>query len=176
MTETPETPATPLPRLFHGGFPGLRPGELLTPHPPAVHEGCDTCAARAAGLTHIVDGRAIDPPTGRPDRVYVTSDREYARFYAGKWPRGGDLYVIEPVGEVEPSTEDRFPTWAVEAARVKSVYARCVIRTAAQRRALDRRWKELDFAADPEDERQSVLWPHTAAVMQYGAAFGRVRP
>jgi len=143
MTSTSRQPV----RYFHGGVPGLRPGDLITPHPPRVVDGCPVCEARAAGVQPTVPGLGVvDPVTERPDRVYVTTDRDYGRFYASRWYRG-DLYVVEPVGELEPSTEDRFPTWTCEAARVRSVYDRCVLLTPGQRRSLLRRWTAADIAA-----------------------------
>ncbi|MEU6318179.1 hypothetical protein [Streptomyces sp. NPDC047009] len=133
-------------RYFHGGVPGLKPGDLITPSPPHVVDGCKVCEARAHGLTATTrDGKTIDPPTGRPDRVYITSDREYARYYASRYWYG-DLYTVEPVGEPEASTEDPFPTWCVPAARVVSIYTRAVQLTPHQRRSLLRRWTEADRA------------------------------
>lgn len=106
------------------------------------------CQARGAGLTAVIAGVGpVDPPTQRPDRVYVTTDRDYARFYASLYGRG-DLYVVEPVGEAEPSEEDRFPSWTVPAARVRAVYDRCVQLTPGQRRSLLRRWTAADLAAE----------------------------
>lgn len=67
-------------RYFHGGVPGLRPGDLVIPHPPRVLDGCPVCAARAQGLTATLDGHPVDPPTRRADRVYITTDCDYARF------------------------------------------------------------------------------------------------
>lgn len=132
-------------RYFHGGIPGLKPGDLITPHPPNVVDGCDICAAKAAGRQPVVEGLGVvDPLTERTDRVYVTTDREYARFYASKYPRG-DLYVVEPVGELEPSTEDHFPSWTVSAVRVRTVYDRYVRLTDKQRRSLLRRWTATDI-------------------------------
>lgn len=132
-------------RYFHGGIPSLKPGDLITPHPPNVVDGCDICAAKAAGQQPVVDGLGVvDPLTERPDRVYLTSDREYARFYASKYPLG-DLYVVEPVGDLEPSAEDHFPTWTAPAARVASVYDRAVRLTPHRRRTLLRRWKAADL-------------------------------
>lgn len=81
------TPDAPLPgaRLYHGGIPGLRPGDLIETHPPAVVDGCPICEARAAGRDYEVPGLGIvDPATQHPDRVYVTTDREYARHYASR--------------------------------------------------------------------------------------------
>ncbi|MFD6935293.1 hypothetical protein ACFWAP_03925 [Streptomyces goshikiensis] len=132
-----------LPRLFHGGVPGLKVGDLVEPSPPRHVVGCAVCAARARGEDYVVpDLGSIDPPTGRPDRVYFTSDREYGRFYASLAWRG-DLYVVEPVGDIEPSTEDYFPTWCAPAARVLSVYTRAVQLTMPERRRLYRRWGGL---------------------------------
>lgn len=132
-------------RLFHGGIPDLRVGDVITPHEPNVIDDCPICQARAAGLTYTVDGHAIDPPTGRPDRVYVTTDREYARFYASKY-RLGDLYRVEPAtpGDLEPSTEDPFPTWTTTAARITSIYSKCIRLTWGERRRLQRRWAAVD--------------------------------
>lgn len=131
-------------RYFHGGIPGLKPGDLITPHAPNVVDGCAICAAKAAGQQPVLEGLGVvDPITERPDRVYITSDREYARFYASKYPRG-DLYSVEPVGDLEPSTEDHFPSWTVPTARVRSVYDRYVLLTGKQRRSLLRRWTAAD--------------------------------
>jgi hypothetical protein len=134
-------------RYFHGGIPDLKPGDLITPHPPKIVDDCPICVARAAGQTAVINGEPVDPATGRPDRVYITTDREYARFYASKFWQG-DLYVVEPVGHLEPSTEDRFPSWTCEAARVRTVYQRCVLLTPKQRRALLKRWTATDLAAE----------------------------
>jgi len=134
-------------RYFHGGIPDLKPGDLITPHAPNVVDGCTICAAKAAGQQPVIEGLGVvDPLTERADRVYVTSDREYARFYASKYPRG-DLYVVEPVGALEPSTEDRFESWTAPAVRVLTVYDRYVQLTVKQRRALLRRWTAADMAA-----------------------------
>lgn len=126
-------------RLWHGGKPGLTPGQVLLPgHSRRIHEGCAFCAAREAGGT--VAG--IDPPSAK-HAVYVTSDKEYARHYASLYGYG-DLYTVEPVGERAVSDEDHFPTWACDSARVVAVYQRAVRLTWSQRRALYRRWEVAD--------------------------------
>ena len=133
-----------LPRLFHGGVPGLNPGDLLVPSPPHVVDGCRICAARAAGESYTVPGvGVIDPPTGRPDRVYVTSDREYARWHASKFWLG-DLYAVRLTADIERSAEDFFPTWCAPSAVVTSVVSRAVRLTGHQRRTLFRRWGDLE--------------------------------
>lgn len=129
------------PRLWHGGAPGLNPGDLLLPgHERKVHEGCAVCEARTKG-----QHAGIDPPSAKR-AVYLTSDKEYARHYASLYGRG-DLYSVEPVGELTPSAEDHFPTWTVEAARVVAVYQRAVLLTWSQRRSLFRRWTKADERA-----------------------------
>lgn len=134
-------------RLWHGGIPDLRAGDLIEPgHERKQHEGCVFCEARAAGGAGEIDGHAVDAPTGRPDRVYATTDREYARWYASLYGRG-DLYRVDPVGEVEQSTEDLFPTWTAPALRVVAVVDRYVLLDDKRRRALLRRWTALERAA-----------------------------
>lgn len=139
---------SPTTRFWHGGVPGLRPGDLITPgHERVFHDGCVYCAARRDGNAVVAPGgELIDPPTGRPDRVYITSDRDYARFYASLYGRG-DLYRVEPVGDLERSTEDRFDSWCVEAARVLAAVDWAVRLTPGQRRSLQRRWAAADRAA-----------------------------
>jgi len=136
---------TPIGRLWHGGIPDLKPGDLITPHPPNIVDGCAICAAKARGEQPHLPGipGVVDPLTERPDRVYITPDREYARFYASKYPTG-DLYVVEPVGDMETSTEDPFPTIVVPAARVITVYSRAIRLTTGQRRTLTNRWERAD--------------------------------
>lgn len=144
----------PLPsvRYFHGGVPGLTVGDRIVPHPPHVVDGCQVCAARAAGQQPVVAGLGnIDPVTDRPDRVYVTTDREYARFYASRYWLG-DLYTVRPDDPLEPSDEDLFPTWCAPAATVTGIVSRAVRLTDRQRRALVRRWGDL------EDARRRARW------------------
>lgn len=133
-------------RYFHGGVAGLKPGDLVRPHPPRVVDGCNICKARAAGVDPVVPGLGVvDPVTRHQDRVYVTTDREYGRFHASKFVLG-DLYTVQPVGAVEESTEDFFPTWTAEAAVVTGVVSRAVRLTDRQRRTLLRRWGALEDA------------------------------
>ena len=112
------------PRYWHGGVPGLRPGDLIEPrkHGDTGHlvEGCPTCDARRKG--EQVDGDDNDPTL-----VYVTTDRDYARVYAFGYPLGA-LYRVEPIGElVDRSENDPVPSWGCSAARVLSVYDAMVV-------------------------------------------------
>jgi hypothetical protein len=127
--------------LFHGGMPGLNPGDLILPGSPHFVDGCKVCDAHRAGESH-----ALDPLTKHADRVYMTSDKDYARFYASKYPKG-DLYSVEPVGEMVASEEDPFPSWTAPEARVVGVYDRYVQLTWKQRRTLLRRWERADREA-----------------------------
>jgi hypothetical protein len=131
-------------RYWHGGAPGLRVGDLIVPGERHYVDGCAVCASKKRGENYrLANGAAVDPLNAHEDRVYITADREYARFYASKYPRG-DLYTVEPVGELEASTEDPFPTWHVGSARVVSVYDRYVRLSDRQRLTLQRRWKRVD--------------------------------
>lgn len=135
-------------RLWHGGVPGLHVGDLITPgHTRKSHDGCPWCAARDA-QTAGGPRPDIDPLALHQDRVYVTTDREYARHYASLYGRG-DLYRVEPVGDLTKSTEDTIPTWVVPAARVTAVYDRAVLLTWGQRRAMFRRWTAADERHTP---------------------------
>jgi hypothetical protein len=131
-------------RLFHGGVPGLKPGDVLVPGRRHYEDGCPVCTEKARGVNATLGGIAIDPVNQHEDRVYVTSDREYARFYASKYPMG-DLYVVAPLGEqLDVGSEDPFLTWAVASARVVSVYERTVRLTHRQRVTLLERWRRVD--------------------------------
>lgn len=141
-------------QLWHGGFPGLRIGQTLDASHGHRHlDACPLCRDRLAG-TPV----ALDPLPDQPGRVYLTSDREYARYYASMAHRG-DLYQIEPVGELVPSTEDRFPTWTAQAAVVTAVYARAVLLTNTQRKALLKRWTHADAVADGWADDLEALSP-----------------
>ncbi|MCC5574539.1 hypothetical protein IMZ11_02650 [Microtetraspora sp. AC03309] len=131
----------PEPIYFHGGKPGLKAGDLILPGMPNFVTGCPVCDAHKAGESH-----ALEPVTKRQDRIYVTTDREYARFYASKYPKG-DLYTVEPIGELVPSDEDHFPTWTAGSARVRGVYDVYVQLTTKQRATLLRRWERADREA-----------------------------
>lgn len=128
-------------RLFHGGVPGLRAGDLIEPgHDRQKHDGCAWCAARAA-LPPERDGDAL-----HSDRVYVTPERLYARYYASLYGRG-DLYRVEPVGELQRSTEDNVETWTAPAARVVAALDRAVLLSPSERRRLYRLWGDADQVA-----------------------------
>lgn len=151
-------------KLWHGGIAGLAPGGLLRPSPPHVEDGCPVCVARAAGractvgefrdwlvrstspraaqilarLRGVPAAEVIDPPT--PKRaVYVTTDRDYATWYAAR-SGNGDLYEIAPIGALSPSTDDHFPTWTCASAQVVAVVRRRVRLSQRERRRILQRW------------------------------------
>jgi len=81
------------PRLWHGGVPGLRKGDRLLP-PTQTGAFCKATISLEEGLTNIGQ---------QPDLVYATTDREFARAWAGlhttdgqTYP-GGALYRVELV-------------------------------------------------------------------------------
>lgn len=128
--------------LFHGGIPGLRIGDLIEPgHDRKAHDGCPWCEARARGEAHL----GIDPIAAESDRVYFTTNRLYAKHYASLWGNG-DLYRVEPVGDVLPSREDSIESFTSPALRVAAVLDRMVLLTMSERRRLFREWGQADSA------------------------------
>jgi len=127
-------------RLFHGGVPGLRVGDVIEAgHRRQHHDGCPWCEARAKGEAHL----GLDGPSQRPDRVYATTSRLYARYHASLYGRG-DLYRVTTAGQVEPSTEDSIETICAERLVVAGVLDRAVLLTWSQRRRLWREWGDAD--------------------------------
>jgi hypothetical protein len=96
-------------RYFHGGVPGLRSGDLLLP--PAA---TGTARALTTELGHL-------GTFARSDRVYLTTDRAAARAFAACYPDGA-LYVVEPVGDVEPDPDAPKVSIRCGQAVVTSVY------------------------------------------------------
>jgi hypothetical protein len=117
-------------KLYHGGVSGLSRGDLILPGMAERRyvPGCPHCEAQRRGET------LIDPPTPS-EWVYATHDWLYARYYASRAVRG-DLYVVEPVGPVEASTEDLIPTVHARSLRVLRVQERGIELTWAERRYL----------------------------------------
>lgn len=141
---------TDLPALYHGGVPGLRPGQFIEPgHNRKSHPGCLWCEARAAGLA---GPGGIDAPSLLTDAVYATTVRLYAKFHASLYGRG-DLYRVVPDGPVTASTEDTIPTVTAPRMRVVNLHDRAVLLTDRERRALWRLWTQCDAAAYPREER-----------------------
>lgn len=124
-------------RYWHGGAPDLHPGDLIEPRPADdtrhLVDDCPVCEARRRG-------EQLDSDDNDPNLIYITTDRDYARFYANGYPRGA-LYRVEPVGELVDRTEyDPVPSWGCSAARVLTVYDPVVSLTAKELRRLERRW------------------------------------
>ncbi len=119
---------------WHGGVPGLKPGDLIRPATDDRHlvDGCPTCEARRRG-------KQLPNDPSDPSRIYVTTERDYAKVFAAGYPRGA-LYRVEPIGDLEPSGDDPAPSWAVGSARVLSVYDPLVNLTPARMASLVRRW------------------------------------
>ena len=153
-------------RLYHGGIAGLHVGDVLVPSPPPAVDDCPVCVARREGRVYTVgeyrawlaqfgdqasrvlamladapDAAPVDPPSGR-DAVYITGERDYARWYAAR--SGGDLYQVEPIGPMTESDEDPFPSFTVPEARIVAVVERRVRLDRRDRRGLFRAWGKAD--------------------------------
>lgn len=160
-------------KFYHGGIAGLNAGDMLVPSPPHVSDGCPVCVARAGGRSLTVgeyrvwlrqfgdralpilrqlrdapDDAPMDPPSER-DAVYFTSELDYATWYAAR--SCGDLYQVEPVGPIEKSGTDHFPSFTAPAARVIRVIRRGVRLTRSDRRRIGREWEKADRRAERAD-------------------------
>lgn len=118
--------------LYHGGAPGFRSGDIITPHPTKHVDGCEWCAS-GADDNHL------------PDRVFATPVRLYAKHFASKYIRGW-LYIVEEVegSALEPSDNDPFESYHAEKLRVVKVCERSVELTMSERRHLHRDWAAAD--------------------------------
>lgn len=89
---------------YHGGVIGLRPGQHILP--PAETDAISVADLRTAPD----DERARVAAVHRRDRVYLTTDLRIATLWASMYPhgtpkRGGDVYRVEPVGQIEPDPD-----------------------------------------------------------------------
>lgn len=109
-------------RLWHGGKPGLSPGDLLLPP-------CETGVLTRVDLltaAGIITPDWMDADRNRRDRVYLTRDRELARAYAYSWEWDqlgrGALYIARPVGPSWPDPDLLDHSIECERAEVVAVY------------------------------------------------------
>lgn len=124
---------------FHGGKDGLKPGDLLVPGQSRKHhDGCAWCEARANGEAHL----GMDGPS-QIEGIYFTTDKLYAKHYASLYG-AGDLYRVEPVGDIQRSDEDSYETWIADEVMIVAVVERAVRLTWKERRRLAREWEAAD--------------------------------
>lgn len=90
----------------------------------------------------------LDPATGQPDRVYVTTEVQYARWYAARYGFG-DVYRVRPAQPVEAvvGEDSGWPTFVAPTATVLAVVERHVVMKRSERRAMLREWKARSRAA-----------------------------
>jgi hypothetical protein len=156
---------------FHGGVRGLKPGDTLVPSSPHVMNGCPVCVARQEGraltigeyrvwlrslgdrarpilakLEGVDDREVIDPPSER-EAVYITRELLYATWYAARSGHG-DLYEVEPIGEIDASATDHFRSAMVGSPRIVRVLRRSVHLTRRERREIERAWRKADERAE----------------------------
>jgi hypothetical protein len=115
------------PVYFHGGYPRLYPGDLVLP--PRV----TGAPSLGAYMPEVARRQRIANPY-RADRVFVVTSEAEARLYAGAYPGGGALYIVEPQGDLEPDPDCTEPglSWMAPAARVVKCLRRGLRMTQAQ--------------------------------------------
>lgn len=104
---------------FHGGYPGLKPGDLIQPpDTTGTDRRLSATAAELGAPAHAT----------RTDVVYVTTGRNVARAFAAFYPDGA-LYRVEPRGELEPDPDSGIPglSWQCPAAEVVAVVDAAVL-------------------------------------------------
>lgn len=125
--------------LYHGGVPGLKPGDLIQPGHSRddIHDDCPICRQRRELGEDAPEG------TRHPENVYCTTDRLYAKLYASMVGQG-DVYQVEPVGPLTPSTDEGDPEgcYRCPALRVKRIVDVRVTLTMKERRRLARRYPD----------------------------------
>lgn len=132
--------------LFHGGAPGLRPGDRLDPTAQRqAHEGCAACEANAAGHAHPLS------PATPEGWVYATESRDYARFYASLYGRGSIYRVRLDADSLEPDPEtgqEAFGAFRARHGEILHVVELNVVMTQTQRRRLIIKWGGTAWEAD----------------------------
>lgn len=95
---------------FHGGRPGMRPGQFVLP--PSITGAKSMADFGAEGIC-------------RRDHVYVTTEFQAAALYGGMYrsKKGGDVYLVEPIGELESDPDCDMPglSYSVPKARIIKV-------------------------------------------------------
>ncbi|MFC6081004.1 hypothetical protein [Sphaerisporangium aureirubrum] len=120
-------PVDPGTQLWHGGYPGLKPGDLLL---PPDQTGILTTAQILTDRGVDPHALGMEPDRMRRDRVYLTTGRELARAYAACWTIESDagvregppgaLYLARPIGESWPDP-DMPPGVGIECERAEVV-------------------------------------------------------
>lgn len=96
--------------FFHGGVPGLQPGDWILP--PDLTGATGTLSDYAAEL---------DAPHGtRRDVVYVTTRAGIARFFAALYPDGA-VYRVTPDGPLTPDLDAPATAFTTPRARIIAV-------------------------------------------------------
>lgn len=96
-----------LARIYHGGGRGLAIGAFIL---PASETGIANCTVDTV-------------PDYRSDRVYVTHHLQDAQLFAAKDNEDPVVYVVDPVGDLEPDGDNQNPgrSFACERAKIVAV-------------------------------------------------------
>ncbi len=96
-------------KWYHGGVPGLVPGDVLLP------------PSETGKSTLLQYAKAIAPDgTQRGDRVYLTTLSSAAAMFAAVYPNG-DVYEVVPGSEVEDDPDCLVPDLSAQCARATIV-------------------------------------------------------
>lgn len=113
-------------RLYHGGAPGRKPGDLLLPPAETGYRTHEVRWREELGIDLRAQG--LDADRYLADRVYLTTRRDLAEAYAmahyltRDGDRPGMLYLAEPVGGLEDDPDLPGISFQCARARVVRIY------------------------------------------------------
>ena len=122
--------------FFHGGAPGLRVGGWILPPAQTHVKTSEAYATYAPGIY-------------RPDMVYLVTEVEQARAFAGLCQvaavgrgaraRGGDVYRVVPalLVALDPGCETEGLSWCAPVAKIVSIVATSVRRAPYEKQLVD---------------------------------------
>ena len=140
--------SAPTPRhgvLYHGGVPGLKPGDRITPGHDRLDHGDDGCPICRARRIHGKDRSGTPDSTLHPESVYCTESRLEARLYASLYGHG-DVYQVRADDEddLTPADEGDWAAWRAPALTVVRITDAAVELSAKERRRIARLNDRLD--------------------------------
>jgi hypothetical protein len=95
--------------MYHGGDRGLRVGDYILPPEK-------TGRSNTSGVA--------PEDVYRRDRVYITEHLQDAKLFAAKNNEDPVVYVVEPVGELEPDDDNKTPGRSLACTSAKIVAVR----------------------------------------------------
>jgi hypothetical protein len=104
-------------RYWHGGMPGLNPGDWILPPRETGSKSGLLADLDEAGIEASAEVR-------RDDVVYLASDITAAVMFGALYPGGGWVYEVEPTEPLEPDPDCDDPTLSFRCPRAQVLVGR----------------------------------------------------